>query len=663
MPMKRALSSIILIIAAGALTAPAAVLNPVAQLAAEAGRSRADAAEYVPMIVRVADDVEMADLEAHGAIVMRRRDDLALLWIPRSAINALADTPGVLRAEASIASSPMLDISCPSLGVDDVHSGAAAEGVPYTGKGVLIGLTDLGFDPGHPNFDSRVVGLSNYHDTSATVDRAVTAEEIAAWTTDCDEDYHATHVAGIAAGTGAGTAYGGVAPDASIFVSTSMLYDACICAGVEDIIDAADARGVPAVVNMSLGSPIGPHDGTDLMCQYLEKCGEEAAIVMSVGNSGTTPMSLCPTFTQERPSSMTIISDCVDWDFMNLCGYLDAWSADERPFGIRFRVLDIDTQTFVYDSPVMYETCEWSSDNDPGLAPYLTGSVRVATEANPDNGRYNALAYLDMHCSVERDCGPWARYNLCVELSGEPGVHVDLCADCERLQLWFPSGLQHLIDYADASMSFSSMSCTRNATSVGSNTTRNWAPLAGGGNRFWGLDVDVVTPFTSWGTTIDGRSMPHFCAPGAVVVSSMSRPFIDKHPGYKDVCTAIGTDCAYFYPMTGTSMSAPHVTGIYALWLEADPTLTSTELRQIAIETASTTAIDLTDPRSGAGVIDAAAGLRRILNLQGVADVALDHPDTAIEWYDLQGNHIAEPQSPGIYIRRSAAGSAVVFVK
>ena len=157
--------------------------------------------------------------------------------------------------------------------------------------------------------------------------------------------------------------------------------------------------------------------------------------------------------------------------------------------------------------------------------------------------------------------------------------------------------------------------------------------------------------------------MPHFCAPGAVIVSSMSRPFIDKHPGYKDACTAIGADRAYFYPMTGTSMSAPHVSGIYALWLEADPTLTSTELRQIAIETASTTAIDLTDPRSGAGVIDAAAGLRRILNLQGVADVALDHPDTAIEWYDLQGNSIAEPQSPGIYIRRSAAGSAKVFVK
>src|SRR5207247_4379748 len=87
---------------------------------------------------------------------------------------------------------------------------------------------------------------------------------------------HGSHVAGMAAGNGsAGSAnqYAGVAPNADIIavkggdVSFSLLD---VVTGVEYIFKRADLLGRPAVVNLSLGTLFGPHDGTEAAEQAID---------------------------------------------------------------------------------------------------------------------------------------------------------------------------------------------------------------------------------------------------------------------------------------------------------------------------------------------------------------------------------------------------------
>ena len=93
-------------------------------------------------------------------------------------------------------------------------------------------------------------------------------------------------------------------------------------------------------------------------------------------------------------------------------------------------------------------------------------------------------------------------------------------------------------------------------------------------------------------------------------------------------------------------MSAPHVAGICALWLQADPTLSADRLLEIATATADMSLADESDLRSGAhGCIDAVAGLRRIVGDTGIRDIAsepliIDTSGPAVTVRDVYGNDV-----------------------
>ena len=76
---------------------------------------------------------------------------------------------------------------------------------------------------------------------------------------------------------------------------------------------------------------------------------------------------------------------------------------------------------------------------------------------------------------------------------------------------------------------------------------------------------------------------------GAMIVSSLSRHYHALHPEVESRVAAASNAAAghLYYAEAGTSMATPHAAGIFALWLQADPTLTGPELREIAIASAS----------------------------------------------------------------------------
>ena len=126
-----------------------------------------------------------------------------------------------------------------------------------------------------------------------------------------------------------------------------------------------------------------------------------------------------------------------------------------------------------------------------------------------------------------------------------------------------------------------------------------------------------MEPSSSWGTLYDGRSFPLIAAPGTNVISSISSyntEDSDPEKSYYSV-NMNGRDY-HFTGYTGTSMAAPAMTGVVALWLEADPTLPVDYVREIVMETAI---VDYNVENAdfpvqfGAGKVDAMAGLKRVL--------------------------------------------------
>ncbi|WAZ27184.1 S8 family peptidase [Streptomyces cinnabarinus] len=142
----------------------------------------------------------------------------------------------------------------------------------YDGKGVKIAVLDTGVDANHPDLKDQVIAAKNFTP-------AATAE---------DKVGHGTHVASIAAGTGAksGGKYKGVAPGAQVLNGkvlddTGSGDDSGILAGME----WAAEQGAQ-VVNLSLGGMDTPE--VDPLEAAVNKLSAEKGILFAIaaGNSG-----------------------------------------------------------------------------------------------------------------------------------------------------------------------------------------------------------------------------------------------------------------------------------------------------------------------------------------------------------------------------------------
>ncbi|ADB35752.1 peptidase S8 and S53 subtilisin kexin sedolisin [Kribbella flavida DSM 17836] len=158
-----------------------------------------------------------------------------------------------------------LDQSVPQIGAP------AAWQRGLTGKGVTIAVLDTGIDPAHPDFAGRITRSENFSEAADTVDHFG----------------HGTHVAGIAAGSGAasGGRHKGVAPEANL-LNGKVLDDSGSgsFSGVIAGMEWAAAQGAD-VVNLSLGSQ-DPSDGTDDVSQAVNRLSRDTGtlFVVAAGN-------------------------------------------------------------------------------------------------------------------------------------------------------------------------------------------------------------------------------------------------------------------------------------------------------------------------------------------------------------------------------------------
>lgn len=162
--------------------------------------------------------------------------------------------------------------------------------------------------------------------------------------------------------------------------------------------------------------------------------------------------------------------------------------------------------------------------------------------------------------------------------------------------------------------------------SIGSHTTHtDWVDFDGAAHQWLnpsGTGPPVVPAigqrsyFSSRGPTRDGRVLPDVTAPGEFIFSSFSSHVAVGPGGFDRTHLLAG---GRYSGMQGTSMASPHATGTVALMLQADPSLTPAEARQILQQTARTDGFTGTVPNVnfGAGKIDALAAVLPTLQLCG----------------------------------------------
>lgn len=633
---------------------------------------------YESMILEINPDESeaiIAELEEKGVIVLRQRDELLLAFVPVLEAAHLFDKPRIKGFTRRLPNRPpnqptMLN----ARQWYDAYKIYTGEGLPmpYDGTGVVVGFCDVGFDARHVNFrtadgsKSRIGKVVHYTESLGKREEFTNEEDIYNWWTDTNQNYHATHVCGIMAGAYAAEGYQGMAPGAEIVATTSQLSDVGILAGVEDIIEYAKQQGKPAVVNISIGSYLGPHDGTSLFCRYLDKCGEDAIICVSSGNEGAKNNGLSMDFTESNTTLPMQFASYTNANF-NVLGYVDVWMSDAQPPKIQLEIYNSNNDAVVATFPEVdfAETPTWTLTSTSGtstettchsedFANIYTGHVRMSGEVDPVNNRYHIEIYLDAETSIKAGTNPWALYLLGGNLYGQPGQRADLYSDGSYC------GFGEFIKKTPKPGSYNSinnMATGHNIVSVGMYTSSDPVLLYNGSHWTAGTPGTVFN-MSGYGTLVDGRVTPTTVAPGSPIVSSCSSAYLKENPSMLWMCVfdndgsfdflengisgqSDGVDDGDYTPTPpvyvgnettttlpdydptkyywsangGTSMSTPYVAGAIATWLQANPDLKIADVQGLLAKTNDTegTSALSYDPRNGEGFFRPYHALQEVL--------------------------------------------------
>ena len=228
----------------------------------------------LPSIGAVATGVAKADAAATGGLLAELADaadpearavaGITKVWLDRrtQVTSTAAPVAPAAPAQAEAAPAPHLT----QIGADR----AWADGL--SGTGTTLAILDSGVDGTHPDLAGRVVAEENFSFAEDAVDRLG----------------HGTHVASIAAGTGAASEgeHSGVAPGAQI-ISGKVVDDNGFGFMSEAIVGMEWAAPQADVVNMSLGYGLGS-DGTDPVSLAVDAltAQHDALFVVAAGNSG-----------------------------------------------------------------------------------------------------------------------------------------------------------------------------------------------------------------------------------------------------------------------------------------------------------------------------------------------------------------------------------------
>lgn len=641
----------------------------------------------IPAFVYLQEGYNPDFLTSHGVEVRSVIGQVLTADIPLNALNEVAALDGVKYIEMGTPVQPRLNEARKEAFVNEVQTGKSLP-EEYRGKGVVVGVIDNGFDYTHPNFytrDKSELRIKRVWDQNASGTAPegfdygceyTTAEAILAKGYDTDQTTHGTHVLGIATGadnTNDKEVYG-VATDADIVLvsynSTNMYTgdNTAIIDGIKYIFDYAESVGKPCVINMSLGSTWGPHDGTSTFDRLADELqGPGRLLVGSCGNSGGTKYHASKTFEGNKPDTLATF---FNFNYTGApYGTVEVWcdpGMDITFVPIVYNVSENKVQSY---DPARFNDaqCENKTYNFDVNVDGAWGTLSVEGEINPGNGKTHLILSPNYSYAPGYDRGFYL-------ISSNPGtIHLWTDAYTTSLSSFDRPGY---IDGDDQSSMDELGGTGKRIISVGAYVTRDHCTKYGVPS-YTDEITNALASFSSQGPTPDGRVKPDITAPGTYIISSLSSYYPSSKKIRYSKFTWNNREYDFGY-MQGTSMASPFITGVMATWLQAFPSMTPEQAREILQKTARHDSFtgDVTPSNQwGYGKIDAYEGIKesiriesgvesnRIDNLSHVAIVGDNHvtvlfgyadSHVRIQLYNLQGACVATRD-----IDRACAGEEV----
>lgn len=593
--------------------------------------------EYVPAYIYLNEGAKVSALEELGVKVNLNIKDILSVQLPAGHIEDVAALKEVKYIQVGTPVHPMMDKARPSAGVDKVQNGVDLPTL-FCGKDVVIGVVDAGFQYSHLNFYDRNreklrikrVWEQNY--TKGTPPEGFTyggefksTEEILKVAGDVTSNSHGTHVAGIAAGADSldGNAYYGVAGDADIVLVSmgeTTPNNVNLSDAIAYIYKYAESVNKPCVINLSLGTQAGPHDGTstfDLVTDELQ--GKGRLLVGSVGNFGNDKFHAAKTFISSSDEPMkTLIKYKKSPSTSNIGGDFEVWGEPGMKFALEIFVYNTFSDTQVDSTERIELGVEEGSTYEYEFKKNATGSVLITTEISPLNNKPHALVSLKLTgIKLNNKIG----FNIIPKSTGT--VHT--WADDTYIELT-SDDMEGWTD-GDNNYSLAEIGGTgKNIISVGAYVTRNTYKKEGLDTEYTlNETMNDIATFSSRGPAIDGRTKPEITAPGTYIASSISSYDVTILSQNIAKSETWNGNTYYYAFMQGTSMAAPFVTGVLATWLQANPNLSPSDVREILKKTALTDEYTNILPTEGNGTwgygkIDAWKGIKESLVWSSAVD-------------------------------------------
>ncbi len=547
---------------------------------------------YIGALIRVFPGMDRTALENLGVKINTRAGNIWSVMIPLSSMEELNGIRGLDFVELDALIRPKLDNATAESRVKLVQAGTGLK-QKYFGDSVVIGIVDEGFDYTHPAFydttgtrlrilraweqgnDQGPAPSGFSYGTEITGPDALLAKQTS------DPESHGTHVAGIASGSGfltPGDQYRGVAPDADLVLVRVGDAASAVTDGINYVFQQAAAAGKPAVVNLSLGSHIGPHDGTSLMDQAIDNLvGPGKIVAGAAGNEGGTPLHIYHAFNSDTIRTAVFFENR---DAVYNLGQIEHWGSANSDFSIALNVLDaglnvIATTPFytASDNPGI-DTLELLGDDT--LQYSVTGVGSSALNQKP-----NLLVVVKIvkkgYIVVLNVTSTNSQVNI---WNHGRGIGAAFVGDP---QLGYIAG--------DTKCTVGEIGGTsKKIITVGAYTTKYTFQNIKGETMTSTDSLDRIANFSSRGPTADGRTKPEITAPGEQLVSSVNSfdPSYDENNSQVVMKVEDGSSRWFFAAMQGTSMATPLTTGVIALMLQADPNLGPEQVKQILQESART---------------------------------------------------------------------------
>jgi minor extracellular serine protease Vpr len=586
-------------------------------------------------------DGSRAELEAAGIRVGTQKGRIFTARVHRTDIGRLRGLTGVRRAQLSRYARPNLNVSRVDVRAD-LEQGASGSPPVYSGRagrGIIIGDVDTGVDFTRPDFQdstgkTRILYIWDQNDlvgpnpsgfaygsewTKSQIDNTPGSVRHQ------DTNGHGTNVGGVLIGNGSETGcsqpayrYVGMAPQAEYIAVATDFSFVGIIDGVNYIFQKAAALGKDCVVNLSLGTQSGPHDGSDDLGMAISSLtGLGKIVVASAGNEQadsihgkltTTSTTLgVDKFGFNVPAYAK--NSSIENDYIMIAGWYDPTASV---------VIQVKGPNAADTMSCGFGAWKERSTGTTGFQIYIANQNAAEGIVGTATARQFEIEIWDKTTNQLPRAGDWT-INVVSNGTASIGKRVDVWI--YAAQLGAAGKVPVITAGLDSTTLVGSPADADSVFAVAAHATkRSWYSCGRSATfSYTGATMNAIASFSNVGPRRDGVLKPEISAPGFGVATT--------HSSYANVLAGTGYDVddGVHEITAGTSFSSPHVAGAVALFLQANPGASPSKVKQAFQANARADAYTGVVPNStwGYGKLDIYAAL-------GHADVVRGGPGDGV---------------------------------